>query len=203
MDLAATDLTPATPAEFALQELERRVHALEEAVARLDDIDALEERVTARMKERLPQAKVAPPPDHDATGIEERVYARLADRLSPPAAARAAAAEQRGSDPPPGSASTWGGRWASWLFVDMAQEGRLLIQMIFDRRYQMAWTTRIMAIVLLPLILTSHWWLPLAWLPGFGGFFVSIVNLVLAFALYKALSREVRRYHDYIGRYAP
>src|SRR5262245_65440095 len=68
MDLAATDLTSATPAEFALQELERRVHALEEAVARLDDIDALEERVTARMKERLPQAKVAPPPDHDAAG---------------------------------------------------------------------------------------------------------------------------------------
>jgi hypothetical protein len=199
MDLAATDLTSATPAEFALQELERRVHALEEAVARLDDIDALEERVTARMKERLPQAKVAPPPDHDAAVIEERVFARLADRLPPPAAARAAAEEHRTSEPPPAS-SSWGGRWASWLFVDMAQEGRLLIQMIFDRRYQMAWTTRIMAIVLLPLILTSHWWLPLAWLPGFGGFFVSIVNLLLAFALYKALSREVRRYHDYIRR---
>ena len=66
--------------------------------------------------------------------------------------------------------------------------------MIFDRRYQMAWTTRIVALILLPAILTTHWWLPLAWLPVAGGFFVSMVNLVLAFALYKALSREARRY---------
>jgi len=50
------------------------------------------------------------------------------------------------------------------------------------------------------LILTSHWWLPLAWLPGFGGLFVSVVNLILAFALYKALSREGRRYHETVGR---
>jgi hypothetical protein len=198
MDVAATDLTTAAPTEFALHELERRVHALEETVARLDDIDALEERVTARMKERLPQAKLAPPPDHDAAVIEERVFARLADRLPPPASVRAAADEQRNSDPP--TTSTWGGRWTSWLFVDMVREGQLLVQMILDRRYQMAWTTRIVALVFLPLILTSHWWLPLAWLPGFGGLFVSIVNLLLAFALYKALSREVRRYHDYIRR---
>jgi hypothetical protein len=199
MDVAATDLTSAAPTEFALHELERRVHALEETVARLDDIDALEERVTARMKERLPQAKVAPPPEHEAAVIEERVFARLADRLPPPASDRAAE-EQRRSDPPPASSSSWGGRWASWLFVDMAREGQLLVQMVLDRRYQMAWTTRIVALVFLPLILTSHWWLPLAWLPGFGSFFVSIVNLVLAFALYKALSREVRRYQDYIRR---
>src|SRR5437016_9689189 len=97
MDAAATDLSPLAPAEFALQELERRVHALEETVARLDDIDALEERVTARLTKRLPQAKVAPAPDHDAVVIEERVLARLSERLPPAAAARPSPAEPAAS----------------------------------------------------------------------------------------------------------
>jgi hypothetical protein len=197
MNAAATDVPPTAPAEFALHELERRVHALEEAVARLDDIDALEERVAARLTERLPQAKVAPAPDHDAAIIEERVLARISERLPAPAPVRATE-ETRASVPP--DPSPWGGRWSSWLLFDMFREAKLLVQMIFDRRYQMAWPTRLIALVLLPLILTSHWWLPLAWLPGFGGLFVSVVNLILAFALYKALSREGRRYNETVGR---
>ena len=186
-----TNMQLALP-EPALHELEARVHALEDAVGRLEDTQALEERIVARVTDRLPQAKVNP--DRDAGIIEERVLARLADRLPPTAEPPPTnAAVRRDVDPLP---MTWGGGWSSWLLLDMFREGRLLLQMIFDRRYQMAWTTRIVALILLPALLTSHWWLPLAWLPAVGGLFVSAVNLVLAFALYKALSREARRYAE-------
>ena len=176
--------------EAGLHELESRVHALEEAVGRLEDTQALEERIVARVTDRLPQVKVDP--DRDTGVLEERLLARLADRV--PTAAQA--------PPPDGDVGRddapliWGGTWASWLLVDMVREARLLVRMIFDRRYQMAWSTRLVALVLLPAILTSHWWLPLGWLPAVGGLLVSAVNLVLAFALYKALSREVQRYKE-------
>ncbi len=183
--------------ESALHELEGRIHALEDAVGRLEDTQALEERVVAKVTERLPQAKVNA--DRDTGVIEERVMARLADRLPAPAA------------PPPTDGSVrserersphqrWGGGWPSWLLLDMFREGKLFVQMIFDRRYHMAWTTRIVALILLPAMLTSHWWLPLAWLPAIGGLFVAAVNLVLAFALFKALSREARRYDERLRR---
>ena len=191
-----------TTPEYVLHELEGRVHSLETAVARLEDTGALEQRVIARLTDRLPQAKVAADRDSgvDSGVIEERVLARLAGRMPPPTAAppMPEGAAPRDAEPPPPSA--WGGRWASWLLVDMFREAKLLVTMIADRRYQMAWTTRIVALIFLPAILTTHWWLPLAWLPAVGGLFVNLVNLVLAFALYKALSREARRYDERLRR---
>lgn len=192
---------PLTTPEALMQELEGRVHSLEDAVARLEDTHALEERVVARLTERLPQAKVAA--DRDTGIIEERVMARLAERL--PAAT---------SQPTDGAAPSepsllfrWGGAWTSWLFLDMIREAKLLVQMIFDHRYQMAWTTRLVVIVFLPAILTAHWWMPvlffwfpLMWLDATAALCVSLVNLLLAFALYKALSREVRRYDERVRR---
>jgi hypothetical protein len=189
------------PPEALLQELEGRVHSLEDAVARLEDTHALEERVVARLTDRLPQTKVAA--DRDTGIIEDRVMARLADRLPPAAPLQPDGAMSSETSP----IFRWGGAWTSWLFLDMFREAKLLVQMILDRRYQMAWTTRIVALVLLPAILTTHWWVPifffwfpLMWLTATAELCVALVNLVLAFALYKALSREVRRYDERLRR---
>lgn len=171
----------------ALRELEGRVQSLEVAVTRLGDTQALEERVVARIAERLPQVKVAA--DRDASLMD------AGERL-PPSPPDSRAAEANPPNVDVGLLASWGGAWSSWLLVDMVREAKLLVTMILDRRYQMAWTTRIVALVLFPAILTTHWWLPLAWLPFAGGLFVNLVNLVLAFALLKALSRETRRYQE-------
>jgi hypothetical protein len=67
----------------------------------------------------------------------------------------------------------------------------------------MAWTTRVVALILFPAILLAHWWMPffLFWFPPMWfdvtrGFCINLLNLVLAFALLKALSRETRRYQE-------
>ena len=59
---------------------------------------------------------------------------------------------------------------------------------------RVAWTTRILVIVLLPAILASHWWVPFAQIPFVGELLEKVVDLALAFVMFKALSREARRY---------
>jgi hypothetical protein len=153
----------------ALQELQQRVQALEEAVARLDNPQLLEKRITERLRE-MPVA--ASPPVVAPAGMVDNVPSPM----------------------------SWGGRWASWLFVDMWREARTLVTLIFDHRYAMAWTSRLVVLVCLALILTAHWWLSLVlcgfpWIEGLRGILIAAVNLVIAFFLYKALSREVHRYN--------
>lgn len=162
----------------ALHELQQRVQALEEAVARLENPELLKQRLEDR--------------------LEQRITERLRDMPAPPPAP---ALPPAGSAEVAAAALSWGGRWASWLFVDMWREARTLVTLIFDHRYSMAWTSRIVVFVCLALILTSHWWLNLVlcgfpWIDGLRGILTACVNLVIAFFLYKALSREVRRYGE-------
>jgi hypothetical protein len=46
----------------------------------------------------------------------------------------------------------------------------------------------------LPVILLSKWWCPLSWLFLVGDYLDKIVDVILAWVVYKALSREARRY---------
>jgi hypothetical protein len=72
--------------------------------------------------------------------------------------------------------------------------------MFFDRSYRTAWTTRIAVLVLIPMILLSHWWFAFAWVPLVGPVIDKVLNLALAFFLYKALSREAHRYLETAAR---
>ncbi len=206
MDSPDSVTSEAAPSAQELHELERRVHALEEQLARLGDPQTLEERVAERVREGLPQVKTVA---LESAIIEERVRARLAEQAAAAAASAAEHAQDGWARPslesPP--LSRWGGRWSSWLLLDMWREAKLLVAMILDRRYTMAWTTRLIAIVFLPAILTAHWWLPLLffwfplmWFEITRGLCVNLVILVLAFALYKALSREAQRYNETVRK---
>ena len=44
------------------------------------------------------------------------------------------------------------------------------------------------------LIFLSGWWSPLSWVPVLGTLIDKLLDLVLAFFVYKALSREAQRY---------
>ena len=72
--------------------------------------------------------------------------------------------------------------------------------MMLDSRYHMAWTTHLIVWLFLPAILLSGWWFPLAWLPVVGHYLDKVLDLLLGFCIYKALSRELRRYRDLVER---
>jgi len=56
--------------------------------------------------------------------------------------------------------------------------------------------TRFLPLGLLALILTSWFWLPGSSVPIMGTLFDKALDLVLAFLLFKVLSREARRYRE-------
>jgi hypothetical protein len=154
------------------RELEERVQRLEEAVESLKDTTALEERIVLRVTERLTKA---PSSDKVVAG-------------PPP------------SPPPPldGVGRVRGSH--AWLFYDMIADARLMVIMLLDRRYAMAWTTHMVVWLFIPAILLSSWWFPLSYLPLVGHYLDKILDLLLAFCVYKALSRETRRYREIVDR---
>lgn len=151
-------------------DLEARVQRLEETVAALQDTHDLEERIVERVTERL---------QHEAPRTQS-VTAQ-----APQPAPRFALAAASSTPPDPGT---------RWLLVDMVASARLLVRMLCDRRFHLAWNTHLIVWTCLAAIALSGWWFPPAYLFAVGTYFEKAVDLLLAFCIYKALSRELRRY---------
>lgn len=67
--------------------------------------------------------------------------------------------------------------------------------MFVDPRYQLPWTARVLPLVMLAAILTSKYWIPGSSIPILGDWLlVKLINLLLAFVLFKWLGHEARRY---------
>jgi len=186
-DLQAGDGEP----EFVAALL-RRVQRLEETVTALQDTQALEERLLHKLAAR----SAAEP---DTQELEQRLLDKLAKTTVSQARemvlreAPVAAVTVRPPTPvvytPPADESPW-------LLFDALNDFRLIWRMFFDLRYRFSFSTRLIVYGLLALILTSHYlWFPLAYIPfGIGSVLDKMLALVLAFFVYKALSREARRY---------
>src|SRR5206468_1216830 len=84
-----------------------------------------------------------------------------------------------------------------WLLLDLFRELRVMVRMFFDVRYHVGWSARVTALIVLPLIFTSYYWVPFTSLLVVGTVIEKTVDLVLAFLAYKALSREARRYQEW------
>ncbi len=157
-------------AELPLASLEQRVGRLEEAVGALQDTALMEERLLERLREREPpQLKIGPAPRATDKVTAERPTGEtmpLPDVPVRPAA-------------PPLSGLT---------------EFRAMARMFFDMHYHVAWSTRILVLLFIPLIWTSELWFPPAWVPLVGVIFDKTFDIILAFLLYKVLAGEARRY---------
>ena len=164
----------------ALNALEGRVHRLEEAVAALQDTHLMEERIVEKLRgetqrgETLhggPQAKVGPlPPDSDKVSA------------TPPSPA-----------PPAHEMPPWNAQTVPPRLSGLA-EFRAMVRMFFDMHYHVAWTTRMLTIIIVGLIVTSHWWFPPSYVPAIGFIFEKTIDIILAFLLYRVLGNEARRY---------
>jgi hypothetical protein len=175
-DPAMLDSPTASGADaHSLSALEGRVHRLEEAVAALQDTHLIEERIVEKLRgEALhggPQAKVGPlPPDSDKVSA------------TPPSPA-----------PPPPEMPVWNPQTVPPRLSGLA-EFRAMVRMFFDIHYHVAWTTRILTLVIVGLIATSHWWFPPSYVPAIGFIFEKTIDIILAFLLYRVLGNEARRY---------
>jgi hypothetical protein len=163
-------LPPPPPAD-----LEQRVERLEEEVAALKDTKAVEERIAQRVTERL--QKTANSSQFAATPLPVASVARATPFLD--------------ESPPPSK-----GLRRPCLLTSVLSDARLCCRMLLDKRYPKSWTTHAVLWLLIPAILTSGWWFPLGWLPFLGTFLDKAFDVVLAFGVYKALSRETRRYRE-------
>ena len=170
--------------------LEQRVRHLEDAVSQLQDTEQLEERVATRVTERVSRnipVAVAPPPEPPG------FFARLPRALLPTTVTTI--------DPHADGRTAPEGNRGVRAFFDVLAEMRAVWRMYVDPRYRLTWMARLVAPVLLVAIITSWIWLPGAFLLAtvsnmLATVYVKAADLVLAFFLYKALSREARRYRD-------
>jgi hypothetical protein len=93
-----------------------------------------------------------------------------------------------------------------WLLWDILIELRSIKHMYGDPRYRLTWPGRLIPPALLVLIFTTWIWLApmIAVLPNWmSTMLIKVVDLCLAFFLFKVLSREAQRYREIIPQYPP
>jgi hypothetical protein len=171
--------------------LEQRVRHLEEVVTLLQDHRAAEPRLAAvpddepHPADRLPEARPIPPAP---TAIR-------IDVGKPPPLATAVPASVPASAPGLVHAVTRSS--VLWLLWDTWAEARAIVRMFVDPRYNLPWSARVLPLFLLAAILTSKFWVPFASIPILGDWLlVKLVDLLLAFLLFKWLGHEARRYRQ-------
>lgn len=184
------ELSAAAKQKAAMLELEHRVAQLENAVADLaaadsQDTQALENRVALKVMERL---------QRKAPDSERAEY--VTPEPPRPSASRQHVSDQESAASSRATSERVKTARDPWLLVDMIASARLWWRMLCDRRHRLAWTTHVVVWVCLAAILLSAIWFPLAWIPFVGSYLDKVLDLLLAYFIYMALSRETRRYRE-------
>jgi hypothetical protein len=178
--------------------LEERVRRLEEALALLQEQRAADTRTlssppSARLPEPPPEAKPAPPSVPPAPPPSTAVLVDVGKRLLG-AAAQVVPPPQL---PTPDIAHPANRSGVLWLVWDTWAEARAIVRMFVDPRYHLPWSARVLPLVVLAAILTSKYWIPGSSIPFLGDWLlVKLIDLLLAFLLFKWLGHEARRYRQ-------
>jgi hypothetical protein len=165
-----------------VEAMEQRIHRLEDAVTALQDTRQLENRLVDRIVERVGRGGALASP----SGSRKRDSARS---LVPAAAINPVEVRVPPPIPAPPANQTW-------FLLDAYHEVRTFFRMFLDARYRVSRGMLPMCIGLLIAIGTSWLWFPPSYLPLVGATLTRIVDLVLAYVLFKLLSREARRYRS-------
>jgi len=168
--------------------LEDRVRHLEDQVGSLHDTRRLEDRVAERVVRRLERKQA-----NSAIKASLAAVVPVAQPGKPPPVASIAPPPEM----PPVVVVEGKGHRPSWLIVDIFTEFRSMLRMFLDGRYRlfyMNWQTKVYPPLLLATMVFS--WLTISAIPIVGPALDKIAELVLAFFLYKVLSREACRYRE-------
>jgi hypothetical protein len=181
---------PAPEADLSL--LRERIERLEEALAEVQNLQGIEQRVAERVAIQLQREK-------PATG-----------QLGSPVLAKAAALLDAGKnlipslarqEVPPGPAPQpqphpHPQSHRMWLVWETLAEARAILRMYVDPRYSLSWTGRMIPPILLAAFVFIHYWLPFAIVPIIGPIIEKAGELVVGFVLFKVLGHEARRYRE-------
>jgi hypothetical protein len=202
---AFDDRSPQSGDAAGREGLEQRLERLEHAIASLQDIHGLEQRIAERIERQLEVRRPEAPHEEKVTARKKFSVPLLAGFLPPPRGTENAAPAPEELAKLPQAASLLGVSpqavhevfWA-W---EVLRELRLMLRMFLDVSYRVAWWVRIFAVVMLLAMLTAHLWVPLSaetWILGFPGRILqTLVVVILGFFFYKVLSREAKKYQTY------
>jgi hypothetical protein len=167
--------------------LRERIQRLEDAIASIQDTRLLEDRLVERLSERLQRPAPALPAEKASQHVRE------AEPRAP------VAVPFRAERPPRYEPFTPPVTRSPWLIFEIYSEVRTIVRMFLDRRYRMGWAAFLVAVALIPFILTSHWWVPFTGLPVIGPIFDKVIDLLLALVAFKVLSHEALRYREFLA----
>jgi hypothetical protein len=170
------------------QGLEQRLQRLEDTLAQLQDSQQLEDRIVDRLSRRLQPA----PGSVEFVAAGTRFPGAAPQHVLVPGPPISSPGHPQ-SDP--NSSSEWAR--PHWMF-DMIAEARAAVRMYVDPRYNISWLARLMPLALLLAFFTSQIWIPgIHFMPDWLAIVVSkIVDLLLAYLLFRIVSREARRYRE-------
>lgn len=154
-------------------EVEQRLRRLESAVAALQDTNLMEDRVVDRLAQKSKRTPLTALRDTASVIVD-------AGKALVPVGASSSASNPK---PPPND-------MPGWLLVDLWTEIRTFGRMIFDHRYPFSYAGRFGPVIIACAYVFS--WLFLGGV--IGSFIERIIDIALAFSLYKIMSREVQRY---------
>jgi hypothetical protein len=160
-------------------------------------IDSAADAKWAELERRVEalETKVAALPD--AKQIEDRITASLPPPADPtlPPTLKDIALPMPSVDTIVATAKT------TWTIVEVFRELKTLLWMLVDRRYHMGWLTRLATIVLLIVILVSHFIWPFArWDMVLSPVWDKLIDLFLGLILFMFLHFELRRYKEWQGQ---
>jgi hypothetical protein len=169
--------------------LEQRVRRLEDALAQLQEQHGVETRIVAHPPASPPATPATPASTAALFDAGKRLLGAVAHPAANAAGSPATHPAANAAGSPPGG--------ILWLLWDTWAEARAIVRMFVDPRYHLPWSSRIIPIALLVLILTSKYWLPGSSIPFLGDWLlVKLIDLLLAFLLFKWLGHEARRYRQ-------
>lgn len=198
-DLPPPDLAP-EPAPQAVPlgatpTLEARVRALEESVAVLQDTRKVEDRIAERVARRIERKQAGSAIKGSATALAGAGAAMLPAAVTALQAQAAAVEAQLRAEatlaPQPG------------LLADLYAEVRSMLRMYLDRRYRLPWKAKVLPPVILGVMVLLAVWLYFMTPTWLGWPLDKVLELVLAFVLYKVLSREAHHYREVSAQLPP
>ena len=195
-DSTATPGAPTWNGTANVDELEQRLHKLEDVVAAIGDTQTLEDKVFQRVTERLSTERPAPPAGHALSHDELPPHpseAEIAPPKPPPTATFV--------PPSPPPLPPQGFAWLTELSLvgEIWWEVRALTRMIRDPLYRISWLCRVVPIF--ALLYVTVW----GWISSFYGWTIPVIgmldDIIIMYLGFKVVGRELRRYRQHETRY--
>jgi len=181
--------------------MKARIRRLEDALAAMQDMQLMEERVVSRLLERMSGAAppaLTPAPVQPLVG-EAPTDAETGAPTAPPPVKHMLPMLTL----PPAAAAVFNASIntspQSWLIVEIWRELRLMVGMFTDYRFQVNWLARLAPVFLVAGLILSYFFVGRA-IPLLGPFLEPLADALLGVVCYKVLAREAARYRREVGQ---